>query len=188
MTADDFGDRLGAAIRRRRRAQGITLVQLAERSALSDPFLSQLERGLARPSMESLHRIARALGTTTPGLLSALAPDEQAVGISLTRAGQGATVEHELGWTRSRVEGERAMYPVEFMVTSDLYESYYQHEVAEFIYLLSGELEVDLDVEGTHLIAAGDVLYFPGGVRHRWRASGGPAHALVVQAGQHPHA
>lgn len=37
----------------------------------AQPFLSQIERGRAQPSMSSLHRIARALGTVTPELLSA---------------------------------------------------------------------------------------------------------------------
>ena len=36
---------IGAAIRRRRRSLGLTLVQVAEATGLSHPFLSQLERG-----------------------------------------------------------------------------------------------------------------------------------------------
>jgi quercetin dioxygenase-like cupin family protein len=47
---------------------------------------------------------------------------------------------------------------------------------------------VDLAGDGTHLLGVGDVLYFSGGVRHRWRASRGrTARALVVQAGHNPH-
>ena len=38
----------------------------AAKAKLSQPFLSQIERGRARPSMPSLHRIAAALGTTAP--------------------------------------------------------------------------------------------------------------------------
>ncbi|MFJ9906177.1 helix-turn-helix domain-containing protein [Streptomyces sp. NPDC101152] len=53
---------LGAAIRQLRKEPGLTLVQLARLAELSHPLLSQLERGLTRPSMPSLHRIARALG------------------------------------------------------------------------------------------------------------------------------
>ena len=39
----------------------MTLKQLGEAAGLSHPFLSQLERGLAQPSMASIERIARAL-------------------------------------------------------------------------------------------------------------------------------
>ncbi len=184
----DLGEQLGRAIRSRRRAKGLTLVQLAELCGLSNPFLSQLERGLARPSMESLHRIARALGTTTPGLLAGAPADDGSDGVLLTRNGEAGAISHDLGWTRPLVAGSRAMYPVEFMVTSHLFESYFQHEAAEFIYLLSGELEVDIGGTDRHDLTPGDLLYFPGGVLHRWRApEGGHAHALVVQAGGDPH-
>src|SRR3954452_18821550 len=39
----------------------MTLKELGRRAGLSHPFLSQLERGLARPSVGSAERIARAL-------------------------------------------------------------------------------------------------------------------------------
>ena len=46
-------------------------MRLAELSGLSHPFLSQLERGHARPSMVSLERIARALGSSQLELIAA---------------------------------------------------------------------------------------------------------------------
>ena len=92
--ADPQADRLGRRIRRLRRARGRTLVELAEAAGLSHPFLSQLERGLARPSMASLERIARALGTSQLELFAGA--EEPAVGgadpaPSLGRAGDGAS-------------------------------------------------------------------------------------------------
>jgi mannose-6-phosphate isomerase-like protein (cupin superfamily)/DNA-binding XRE family transcriptional regulator len=188
-TLRDLGLRLGATIRRLRRERGLTLVQLAELAELSNPFLSQLERGRTRASMESLHRIARALGTTTPGLLAASSGDDSAPRVALTRAGSGRVVTHGLGQTRPLVSGARGMYPVEFVVTSGRYEEFYEHEAAELIYVLGGRLEVDLDADGSQLLGPGDLLYFSGGVRHRSRMRGRrPAQALVVQAGMHPAA
>ena len=55
---------LGSRVRALRTQRGLTLVQLAALADLSHPFLSQLERGLARPSMASLEKIASALGTS----------------------------------------------------------------------------------------------------------------------------
>lgn len=66
--------RVGAAVRRRRRAQQLTLAAVAERSGLSVPFLSQVENERARPSRPSLDRIADALGTTAVELLAAADP------------------------------------------------------------------------------------------------------------------
>lgn len=53
---------LGPRIRAAREQGGLTLRALAERADLSPSFVSQLERGLVNPSLESLRRIAVALG------------------------------------------------------------------------------------------------------------------------------
>jgi transcriptional regulator with XRE-family HTH domain len=191
----DMPVRLGATIRQLRRGRGLTLVGLADLADLSNPFLSQLERGLTRASMDSLHRIARALGTTAPGLLAASTSETSAPRVLFTRASDGRTpagdepVTPEGQQARALVSGNRAMYPVELLVTSGVYDEFHQHEFAEMIYLLSGRLEVDLDTEGVHRLSTGDNLYLSGGVRHRWRApSRRRARALVVQAGRNPHA
>lgn len=61
---DRQAEGIGARIRERRLARGLTLVQLAGIAELSHPFLSRIERGRARPSMVSLERIARAIGSS----------------------------------------------------------------------------------------------------------------------------
>src|SRR5215213_8250104 len=66
--------RLGGAIRALRRERGLTLVQLAATTGLSQPFLSQVELGRSRPSMRSLFRIAEAMGTTQQALLGSASP------------------------------------------------------------------------------------------------------------------
>jgi transcriptional regulator with XRE-family HTH domain len=53
--------RLGARIRSLRQAQSITLKDAATQAGVSESFLSQVERGLANPSIASLRRIAQAL-------------------------------------------------------------------------------------------------------------------------------
>lgn len=66
--------RVGAAVRRRRRALDLTLAVVAERSGLSVPFLSQIENERARPSQNSLEKVADALRTTAVELLAAADP------------------------------------------------------------------------------------------------------------------
>jgi transcriptional regulator with XRE-family HTH domain len=60
----DVGERL-RALRRSRRA---TLRTVAERSGLSESFLSQVERGRSSASIESLRRVAEALGVSMADL------------------------------------------------------------------------------------------------------------------------
>jgi transcriptional regulator with XRE-family HTH domain len=53
-----FGRRVIAG---QRRAAELTLRQLAEQAGVSNPYLSQIERRLRRPSAEVLQRLAKAL-------------------------------------------------------------------------------------------------------------------------------
>lgn len=183
---------LGATIRAMRQVQGLTLVQLAELTGLSNPFLSQVERSKAQPSMQSLQRIASALGTTM-AVLTASAQASAAGSesdISIVRADDPLVSTHEMGYTRPLVRGVRALNPLEFHVTSDRYEkAYWRHAVAEFLHVLSGTLLVDLDERGVHTLRAGDSLYIPEQLHHRWRIPAKwPSRLLVVQAGPHDDA
>ena len=52
---------LGEFIASQRRAAELSLRQLAEQTGVSNPYLSQIERGLRKPSAEVLQQIAKAL-------------------------------------------------------------------------------------------------------------------------------
>ncbi|MFN2489281.1 MAG: helix-turn-helix domain-containing protein [Actinomycetota bacterium] len=60
--------RLGRSVRRLRAERALSLKQLAERASVSESFISQVERGVANPSVASLRRIAEALGTSIGAL------------------------------------------------------------------------------------------------------------------------
>ena len=52
---------LGEFLREQRRTARLSLRQLAEAAGVSNPYLSQIERGLRKPSAEILQQLARAL-------------------------------------------------------------------------------------------------------------------------------
>lgn len=52
---------IGSFIRSQREAAEVSVRQLAERAGVSNPYLSQIERGLRKPSAEVLSQIAKAL-------------------------------------------------------------------------------------------------------------------------------
>ncbi len=60
MPALSVGD-VGDYIREQRRAAQVSLRQLAKLAGVSNPYLSQIERGLRRPSAEILQQIAKGL-------------------------------------------------------------------------------------------------------------------------------
>jgi len=71
---------VGSFIRQQRERSAISLRKLAERAGISNPYLSQIERGLRKPSAEILKSIARALSISAEtlferaGLLEGRAP------------------------------------------------------------------------------------------------------------------
>jgi transcriptional regulator with XRE-family HTH domain len=61
---------LGAFIRNQRKLAHLSLRQLAEMTTLSNPYLSQVERGLHQPSVRVLKLISEALNVSAETLLA----------------------------------------------------------------------------------------------------------------------
>lgn len=61
---------LGAFIRSQRKLANLSLRQLAEMTSLSNPYLSQIERGLHQPSVRVLKLISEALDVSAETLLA----------------------------------------------------------------------------------------------------------------------
>ncbi|MDF4251503.1 helix-turn-helix domain-containing protein [Streptomyces sp. WMMB303] len=59
---------LGEFLREQRRTAKLSLRQLAEAAGVSNPYLSQIERGLRKPSAEILQQLAKALRISAESL------------------------------------------------------------------------------------------------------------------------
>ncbi len=57
----DLGRNIGEYIREQRNSAKISLRELAKQAGVSNPYLSQIERGLRKPSAEILQQIAKGL-------------------------------------------------------------------------------------------------------------------------------
>jgi transcriptional regulator with XRE-family HTH domain len=68
MTAPGPAAALGEAIRRQREASAVSMRQFAEIAGISNPYLSQIERGLREPSQRVLDSIARSLEVSVDAL------------------------------------------------------------------------------------------------------------------------
>lgn len=60
MSPDQASD-LGEFIRQQRQRADLSLRRLADRAGISNPYLSQIERGIRRPSAQILKQLSRAL-------------------------------------------------------------------------------------------------------------------------------
>jgi len=67
---DNQMEALGDFIRRQRKLANLSLRQLAEKTRLSNPYLSQIERGLHQPSMRVIKVLSEALNVSAETLLT----------------------------------------------------------------------------------------------------------------------
>jgi transcriptional regulator with XRE-family HTH domain len=77
---------LGEYIREQRRSAQISLRQLARQAGVSNPYLSQIERGLRKPSAEILQQIAKALRISAEALYVQAGILEEREGTELAQA------------------------------------------------------------------------------------------------------
>jgi len=68
MADKELPQDIGGFIRDLRQTAKISLRQLADKAGVSNPYLSQIERGLRKPSAEVLQQIASALRVSTPAM------------------------------------------------------------------------------------------------------------------------
>jgi transcriptional regulator with XRE-family HTH domain len=79
---------LGAFIRTQRQTANLSLRQLAELTSLSNPYLSQVERGLHEPSVRVLKAISDALNLSAETLLAQAGLVDAVTGGSADAAGE----------------------------------------------------------------------------------------------------
>lgn len=73
--AKAYADAVAAVIRRHRERVDLSKNRLAEGAGLSQPMIGLIERGIHAPTVATLYRIARVLGTTPSAILSEVETD-----------------------------------------------------------------------------------------------------------------
>ena len=170
---------LGARIRALRLARGQTLRQLAASAAVTESFLSQVERGVASPSIASVQRSARALGQSIAELFAA---DEPAG--SLVRAADRRRVVYQgLGaidefLTRS-TDGKLQVIMSTIEPGGGTGDEAYTHDSdEEVVVVLEGSLDLWVGTEHYRL-EAGDAVTHASRIPHR-NTNPGPGVARVL--------
>lgn len=159
----------------------MTMQQLAAVAGVSQPFLSQIERGQARPSMGSLDRIAQGLGSSAMSLLAA---DGEHPSVEVVRAvDRVEMVQTELAAGSTALEltaGSRHLRAIEFRGgSSEFQERYFVHHNEELALVLEGRYVWDIEGE-EHEVGPGDTLSYAGGIGHRYRVVGDPPHRFIA--------
>jgi quercetin dioxygenase-like cupin family protein len=101
------------------------------------------------------------------------------------RAGSGTQGPFSEGSARMLVDGARAFHPMEFQGDNTEYGDSFVHDEDEWMYVLDGQVEVDLDARAPLRFAPGDAIYLSGGTAHRFRSADGRAFRLLIVK-EHP--
>ena len=176
---------LGARVRAEREAAGVSVRGLAKRLGVSPSLLSQIERGLAQPSVGTLWAIVTELGLSLDALFAAPAEADGAGRPALVqRASDRRAIELEGGvrWERltAAPDADADFAFVTYAPGGDAGgdEPPATHRGKEYGFLVSGRLAIEIGDEVLEL-GAGDSIVFGSETPHRFRALGDePAHAV----------
>lgn len=173
---------LGARIRSIRERQGRPLRTVAEQAGVSESFLSQVERGVANPSVASLRSLAEALGATVASFFE---DSHEPIGQVVRAADRPKLIHPKRLWEDELLTPATArklqviMSVVEPSQGSG--EEPYAHESdEECVIVLEGRLEFWV-ADDAYLLEAGDSILFESRVPHRNRNPGpDPARVLWI--------
>jgi transcriptional regulator with XRE-family HTH domain len=162
---------LGRRIRVRRRDLGLSLRALADRVGLTASFLSQIERGLTSPSLESLRRISDAL--EVPIFYFLVEPDQKSPVVRRGKRAELKLPDSNLTYQLLTPDLNRQMeaFLAEREPGQEKIIIPLRQETEEFIYVLQGQLEIELGTD-TYLLDPGDSAYFHGSMLRRLAARG----------------
>jgi transcriptional regulator with XRE-family HTH domain len=170
---------VGERLRDRRKELGLTLKEVADGAGLSVGFISQLERGLAAPSLSSLAGISKVLGIHMSRFLS-VPPGDKA----LTRNAQRAVYAVDAG--ALSYERLSAVFPGSVLNSVLIHEppghrsEPIRHEGEELFFVLDGSLTVEVDGKRT-ILSAGDSIHFASTRKHStWNHTTSPTTILHV--------
>ncbi len=178
----DQVQQLGDELRGLRKAHGLTLQDLAEKSGKSVSFISKIERGLARPSITALQDIAEAMGVPIGWFFQTDGPvpaDERPYIVRkdrrrrLTYSGVASTdyMGFEDYLLSAGLEGDLAMGMSHYAPGGTSGDDLYTHKGEEAGLVVEGEIELALDDE-SFLLKTGDSFSFPASIPHTYRNPG----------------
>ena len=183
--------RIGERIKHLRLKKSMGLVELGRHTALSASFLSQLETGRVVPTLRNLARIAMVFSKDLsyffdpePQTLFRVHRRTERVRLPQTGADDPTYFFESLGYHVP--DRQLDPYYAEFLpMKESRVPRAHQHAGCEFLYLLSGTLDVRHG-ESTHHVEAGDAIYFDANTIHSYICTGKTAATAVIVTLQHP--
>lgn len=180
--------KIGKQTKAMRESRGVSVADLGERSGCSVELIEAIESGEMAPSIAPLARIARALGVR----LGSLVDGAEHPGPAIDRVGERHVVARFADYQRTNqtsaleycglasAKSDRHLDPFLLTLHPNGERTASTHEGEEFLFVLSGEIEVAYGKE-RHVLRAGESIYFDSIVPHYVSCFGNtPAQVLTV--------
>lgn len=175
-------------LRRLRTERNLSISALADRAGVSKSTLSNLERGIGNPSIDTLWAVARVLGVP----FATLFEEDDPTGVEVLRfqdapmvprpggrgggSGSGYTIRHLDSWRgRSEVEA----YIVDLDDEGRRSAGPHASGVVEHVIVVSGSVDIGGDQESV-VLGPGDRIRFPADRKHHYKAVDGPARVIAL--------
>ena len=169
------GTELAARLRLLRQKKGLTLSALAEKTATTKGFLSQVERGTKAPSISTLMRIAQSLDVPVAELFARSDGHEPAYSLVRSHERQRYAREGTLyGYHYEAIafrKGRKRMEPFVVLPPLRMPQKSFKHKGDEMVLVLTGRVEIELGDE-LIVLKPGDCIYFDASTPHRSRSLG----------------
>jgi transcriptional regulator with XRE-family HTH domain len=188
LSPPDARNELGTRLRALRKAQNLTLAQLAEKSGVSIGTLSKAERGLTALSYDRFTTLAETLGLDVGALFAdgaRIQPDL----VAMARDGQHVahvTENYDMEMLFPEVYG-KTMVPVLSTLRADRprdLSKYISHVGQEYVYVISGQVVILFERRPPLTLEAGESAYFDSSQGHLYMPGNNrDARFLVVCAG-----
>ncbi|TWT07376.1 helix-turn-helix domain-containing protein [Planococcus sp. CPCC 101016] len=157
---------IGTKIKRLRLKNGMTQEELGKRTDLSKGFISQLERNMNSPSIETFFSLLEVLGTTPKEFFA----DEHDVKVVYSTTDHTAHIDEEAGYEVEWLiptSNEKEMEPVFLTLQANGHFKKFEPSSAEtFIYIMEGRVLLTIG-DHRYTAAAGDSIYFEASDHHQ---------------------
>lgn len=162
---------IGNTIRELRQKHGLTIAEIADQTGISRGMLSKIENAQTATSLETLGKLAKALGISLSAFFRNY--DVPGGGAQIVKSGEGMEVVRR-GTKRGHTyhllaydQGPTKLFEPFLITMDDASEVFptFEHLGVEFIYMLEGKIEYRHG-QSTYLLEPGDALTFRGDIPH----------------------
>ena len=169
---DEIVNMIGPKIAALRKAQGLSLQQLANSSDVSAAAIHKIERSGMVPTVTTLLKIAGALGVPVGYFVAEEGPHPESVHFTKAKTGRAVFTPHE-GLALTGISGSYRQFQAAAAVATmspgaDSGTKLLKHPGEELVFVLSGRVHFTVGQQEFPM-GPGDSLHFNGDVPHNWR-------------------